>query len=265
MKNDFVSRLTVTEDLISKADTTVSVVLSNILHRARILLMSRNETELNAIAIDIRDIIKEYERLIDKAACEVWENYEDIAPTRHSIPQLLRFCVGSVTLDERSVIDNPKWAEYFAVLALDSFNTFVESIKKGTKNYDVILDDGISCHLSCLVHYSDAHEAITMAESVDGDEKLSSEISQLLKTTITEKTRKQTRNAAQCKHTKTKELHNELLNYFQNGKFKSKKAAVRDFIDITPKYKYDHLAPTNLERTLYEGLCKNLKAMQKSD
>lgn len=265
MRNDFDSRLKICEDLIYKAETWASVALSNILHRARILLLSRSESELNAIAVDIREIIEEHDSLIDEASCEIWEKYEKRAPTRHSIPQMLRFCVGSVSLEERSVVDSPKWIEYFAVLALDSFIVFIESLNKNTESQDLLFDDVFHCDISCLMSYSDAHEAITMAESLDEDEQLSSEIGQLLKAKIVEKTKKQTQTAAQHKHKKTNDLLKELVDYYQKGNFKSMKAAVQAFLKETSEKKYNHLVPTNRERTLYNGLSDVLNGKRSID
>ncbi|MEW8335219.1 MAG: hypothetical protein AB2558_11850 [Candidatus Thiodiazotropha sp.] len=254
MGKDFVSRLKATEQVIDNAETWPSVAFSNIVHRARILLMSRSDAELNAIAVDIREIIEEYDPLIDEASCEIWEKYEDSAPTRHSIPQSLRFCVGNVSLEERRVIANPKWSEYFAVLALDGFSAFIESVVGQADIFDELLDDDISCHLACLLSYGDAHEAITMAESLDEDARLSSEIGQLLKAKMVKKTSDQNKKNAKSKHKKTKALLRKLVFFYQNGEFKSMKAAVLAFIAATPGDEYNHLAPTNLERTLYNGL-----------
>lgn len=261
MKSDLNNKLDNAEKLIKdeKLDIGVFVVFSNVINRSRILLSSRNTSEICAIAEDIDKILNEYMTLAEDAACEIWDRYDDMAPTRYSAPQILRFCVGNISLVERGAVSNPEWSEYFAVLALDQFTSFIEYAKEHASIFKDETHINFSCNLPSIMRVSDAHEALTMAESLDEKARLSSEIGQLLKEKLMKKTREQTKNAAQHKHKKTNDLLKDLLVFYQNGEFKSMKAAVEAFIEVTPDEEYKHLVSTNRERTLYNGLSNVLK------
>ncbi|MCU7839177.1 MAG: hypothetical protein KZQ94_07340 [Candidatus Thiodiazotropha sp. (ex Troendleina suluensis)] len=267
MQSDFISMLDDVEKLIKdeNLDMGVSIIFSNLINRSRILLSSRSKSEISAIADDIERILTEFMPLAEDAACEIWDRYDDIAPTRFSAPQMLRFCVGNISLHERDVVSNPEWSEYFAVLALDHFTSFVNYAKG---HASIFKDENkviFSCNLPGIMRVGDAHEAITMAESLDEKARLSSEIGQLLKEKIFKKTSKQNKNAAQQKHKKTKTLLRRLEEFYKTGDFKSMKAAVQAFLDTTPESEYNHLAPTNRERTLCNGLSDVLKGKRKLD
>ncbi|MBT3047255.1 MAG: hypothetical protein KME53_09875 [Candidatus Thiodiazotropha sp. (ex Clathrolucina costata)] len=265
MKKDFGKRLKEVEKIVNKMGIGSSIIFDNILNRSRILLSSRSDSDVNAIAGDIEQILDEYYQLIEDAFSEIWEKYGEVAPTRFSTPQLLRFCVGSIPIEERGVVKDPEWSEYFAVFALDHLARFLDEIKERADIFDDIYEGDYSCDLSCMLIFSDIQEALTMAESLDEGARLSSEISQLLKAKMSKKTSQQNKSAARRKHKKTNDLLRKLVPFYQNGDFKSMKEAVQAFLVDRPEIEYNHLVPTNRERTLYNGLSDVLNGRRELD
>ncbi|MCG7869355.1 MAG: hypothetical protein JAY74_23655 [Candidatus Thiodiazotropha taylori] len=269
MEEDFITRLDAAEEYFGSQgseDPTVAIqilLFVNLIRRARILLSNRTNNELNAIDAYVNSIIEECGPLIDEAACEIWDRYDNEAPTRYTISNMLRFCVGNYPLEKRSPVKNITWSECFAVHALSTFARFVEDLKEQVADIQNIGDEKISCHMSCLMSYGDAQEAISIAESLDEEARLSAEIGQLFKEKLMVKVREQTKNAAQHKHKNTNLLLKKLIVFYEQGDFKSKKAAVQAFLSSIPEDEYSHLVPTNRERTLYVGLLDVLNGNRK--
>lgn len=266
---DFSSRLDAAEEYFGNQDSEDTAVIAhillfvNLIRRAKILLSNRTKNEMNAIDIYVNDIINECNPLIDEAACEIWDRYDDVAPTRYTFTHMLRFCVGNYPLEKRSPIKNITWTECFAVHALSTFISFVMDLKEQEANVQNIGNLHMSCHLNCLTSYGDAHEAISIAETLDEEARLSAEIGRLFKEKMKVKVREQTKSAAQHKHKSTNLLLKKLIVFYKQGDFKSKKAAVQAFLNSIPEDEYSHLVPTNRERTLYIGLLDVLNGNRK--
>ncbi|MCG8054654.1 MAG: hypothetical protein JAY94_03125 [Candidatus Thiodiazotropha endolucinida] len=88
---DFTSRLDAAEKYFGNQDSEDPAVIAyillfvNLIRRAKILLSNRTKNELNAIDTYVIDITNECNPLIDEATCEIWDRYDDVAPTRSSV------------------------------------------------------------------------------------------------------------------------------------------------------------------------------------
>lgn len=172
--------------------------------------------------------------------------------------QLLRRCTQRVSLDELDNLPGITWEELFAALALLAIADAAEWVAHYRNNRNIPEGDWIYLK-TCGPYAVEAMEALCWAEHFAEVDNLKQEVAQAMETAHRKKLSLRSQRANIARHQKTNAVLRDLLHYYREGNYKSIAKAVSEFLKRYPPEKVKHLAPTNRERTLREGLSAAIK------
>lgn len=223
----------------------------DVARRANQILGDYDEDDIDAILTYTNQLVDQHGDEIANVVCEIWDADGEFAPTHFSRVRLLYIAREFVELSPPEGLEAVSWADLFAVMAMQQFQYFLEACQHYV-NAGKPRDNTIPVTL--IRPYSSAIEAITLAETLATATDFDSLLRSQLEAHFSVKRQDQARSASLSRHAKTNELLRELVAFYKSGDFSSYSEAVHQFLEATPEDRYRHLAPTNRERTLSQGL-----------
>lgn len=166
-----------------------------------------------------------------------------------------------VSLSDFSAIPNLAWHELFSALAIGLLNIAAEEellITKGRSDIDALDEKRVLFKLCYWLQC--AERAVSYAQALlwgkqqyESSAQRPDDVVQAATKLVSDRAR----IAALQRHAPTNKAILALTRYFHEGSFSSISEAVRQFCQHAPEA-VRHLAPTNRQRTLREGLSKQL-------
>lgn len=177
---------------------------------------------------------------------------EEIGEDDFTLPtevNTLNLCMETFDIEGQELLPNAKWHEYFAILAIGkidlAFENKAELSTGDSTDEQLLLTTG-----SLLI---EAMEAVRSAEVIKETEAKHAGLKEEVKE-LKEKVSLRNKTAAIKRHEKTSQLFLELVAFYDAGDYKTYTEATQKFLETIPEKRIEHLAPTNLFRTLCEGL-----------
>lgn len=233
-----------------------NINIRNITRRARKILTHRTREEIYKAAKILDEIAHmdsdedQLEELIYLAKRE--EAGEEIeVPTTPA--KILAYYIEKTGLTENPEFPNAKPEEYFAALALASVGKAHQRVLDDKESNTDTFEGGIYFSVGhCAV---EAMEAVAFAESLIMSKRAE-------KAAIEREKKKRSsvaKRAGEARHEDTKKLLKRLHKFYIENGYTQYSKAVEDFLKEAPEELYRHLAPTNRERTLREGLSRIIR------
>lgn len=228
----------------------------DIMDRAREILKHRTQKEIFAAGKILDQILlvdseesqlHKLEHLFD----DVDENGDIILPPSSPARELAYY------IEKTGIENDPKFPsasieEYFSVLTLAIVGEAYQE-QEAIKKTDYQVDK--KCWFA-MGHYAvEAMEAVAYGESLIMARRAEAAVV----TREQEKRSSIAKQAGEAKYDKTRALLKSLHKFHLDNGYTKYSQAVHDFLSQTPEADYRHLAPTNRERTLREGLSRIIK------
>lgn len=214
--------------------------------RAREILKNRSREEIFHAATLLDQIVCNSQERAWDVLEEVAEDGIDLPPTNPA--QELAYFLNDRPLESVENLDDFKVEELYAVLALAVIGSSYEEQKYQESQGATATGSHIWLNLG---YYAiQAMEAVAYAEMKLMQRLTKDEVGSLLR----KKQREKSQQAAQQKNKPVNDLLKKLVALYQKGGFKTYSAAVEEFIRVVPEQELRVLAPTNMRRTLREGL-----------
>lgn len=233
-----------------------SVQLRNITDRARKILAHRTREEILKAAKILDGIARmdsneaQLEELIYLAEREEAGDEIEIPTTPAKV---LAYYIEKTGLSDNSGFPNAEVEEYFAALALAIVGQAHQEVVSADRQDPESSDEG--CYFSVGCCAVEAMEAVAFAESLIMSKRAE-------KAAIEREKKKRSyvaRRAGEARHEDTKKLLKRLHKFYIENGYTQYSKAVEDFLKEAPEELYKHLAPTNRERTLREGLSRIIR------